>query len=234
MTALPAAAALEQPHARSASEFAVHATLCEGSCLRTEIIAGSSVTLISVYQRKDGRAQITDTRVRLMEKRKTGTWRPSQLHFLDWGKNPYAGWSPTLYPSVTTQYKFVLEPPCYEPGTTQAACKAIESSVITIVVSQASGTFRWAWVKQRIPVDRGEACLRGLLEQRGGNGKWSVNISSADVSVERREKGTWVSIDTFRLAEYGGFEHCVSASPSNVFRFVVKQVASKSIRVYRE
>lgn len=224
----PASAAAQQPRE---TVYKVSATLCgDGSvCNSIEISDGASamVNVLALPTRGEMRGKFT---FRVMQKAKGGSWRMVAREAAD--VSPWAA-SKSLYysPSRTTQYRFILEPACYTPGTKNASCKLSPSSTVTIIVREVTPEFRVAYLDSYVQVERGKPAFVGaLFQQKTRQGTWTPYISPTTISLQRLAAGKWRTVDSERT-DYGGVSFRVEPSGTRQYRIIVGKFTTPNVTV---
>ena len=213
------------------SAYKVTATTCgdSGICDSTEIGDGGQamINVAATPARGDMRGKYT---FRVMQRTKGGTWKLATRESAD--VNPWAA-SRTLFysPTRTTEYRFILEPACYTPGTTSASCKLSTSNTVTIVVREVTSEFRVVHLDTYIQVERGDTAYVGaLFEQKTSQGTWTPQIAPTTISLERLTAGKWQRVESVET-DYGGLVFSVEPSSTRQYRIVVGKLVTPNVTV---
>lgn len=213
------------------SVYKVEATTCgdSGICDTAEIGENGQVMINVVARPSRGEMRGKYT-FRVMQRPKGGTWRLATREPAD--VNPWAS-SLTLFysPTRTTEYRFILEPACYIPGTTSASCKLSTSNTVTIVVREVTQEFRVVHLDTYVQVERGDtAYVEALFEQKTTQGTWTPHIAPTTISLQRLAAGKWQTVDS-EETDYGGVSFGVEPSGTRQYRFVIGKFVTPNVTV---
>ena len=216
------------------SVYQVTATTCgdSGTCESDEIVKGGSAAIYVSASPSKGEMRGAFV-FRVMERVKGGDWKLTRRETAI--VNPWAAVprrQKLVSPSRTTQYRFVLEPACYAPGTTDGKCMLTESNVVTITVAKPGDKLRVGYLDSYIQVVRGDyANVTAVFESRTSQGTWTRRFPPKKVRIQRAVQGTWRTVDARATDDYGTVLFRVEPSGTRKYRLVVGRLKTPSVTV---